>query len=387
MKQPVKSLIILFATILLLSGCSVIGTQSTPQSTPIPTVEGSASVISQGNLVPKQSMYLSFPIGGHVSEVMVTQGDQVSAGQVLASMGDREQYQANVTAAQLEVDNAQKALDDLNKNANIVASNAWLSLLDAKEQLIQAENAWAAVDTDAYQQKVDDANVKVSDTKTTLDDAQTEADKYTNLDVNNPTRVAAEDSVKTAQTNYDDAVHARDQLVIERDRAQASLELAQAMQTNAQADYDATRQGADPEQLKLAQMNLDTAQAHLTTAQSALDNMDLKAPFSGTVVEVNVDPGQLVGSSTWAVLLADYSEWYVETSDLTEQEVVKISQGQTASIAPDALPDLKATGTVTEIADMFSVQAGDILYKVRLLVDQPDPRFRWGMTVEVTFAP
>jgi HlyD family secretion protein len=387
MKQPVKSLIILFATILLLSGCSVIGTQSTPQSTPIPTVEGSASVISQGNLVPKQSMYLSFPIGGHVSEVMVTQGDQVSAGQVLASMGDREQYQANVTAAQLEVDNAQKALDDLNKNANIVSSNAWLSLLDAKEQLIQAENAWAAVDTDAYQQKVDDANVKVSDTKTTLDDAQTEADKYTNLDVNNPTRVAAEDSVKTAQTNYDDAVHARDQLVIERDRAQASLELAQAMQTNAQADYDATRQGADPEQLKLAQMNLDTAQAHLTTAQSALDNMDLKAPFSGTVVEVNVDPGQLVGSSTWAVLLADYSEWYVETSDLTEQEVVKISQGQTASIAPDALPDLKATGTVTEIADMFSVQAGDILYKVRLLVDQPDPRFRWGMTVEVTFAP
>jgi HlyD family secretion protein len=387
MKLSVKLLTIFIVSILLLSGCSVFSTQSTPESTPIPTVEGSASVISQGNLVPKQFMYLSFPVGGHVAEVNVKQGDQVTAGQVLATMGDREPYQANVTAAQLEVDNAQKTLDDLNKNANISSSNAWLALLDANEQVIQAETAWANVDTDAYRQKVDDANVEVSDTKTALDDAQTEFDKYANLDSNNPTRVAAEDALKTAQQNYDDAVHARDQLVIERDRAQANLQLARAMQSKAQSDFEATRQGSDPEQLKLAQMNLDTALTHLAAAQSALDSMDLKAPFGGTIVDVNVDPGQLVGTSTWAVLVADYSEWYVETSDLTEQEVVKISQGQSASIAPDALPDMTASGTVTDIADMFTVQAGDVLYKVRLLVDQPDPRFRWGMTVEVTFAP
>jgi HlyD family secretion protein len=77
----------------------------------------------------------------------------------------------------------------------------------------------------------------------------------------------------------------------------------------------------------------------------------------------------------------------VETNDLTEQEVVKISVGQSASLAPDALPDLKFTGKVTEIADGFIVQSGDVLYKVRLLVDNPDPQFRWGMTTEVTFAP
>jgi hypothetical protein len=53
----------------------------------------------------------------------------------------------------------------------------------------------------------------------------------------------------------------------------------------------------------------------------------------------------------------------------------------------DALPDLKLTGLVTEIADMFTVQSGDILYKVRLLVEQPDPQLRWGMTVETTFNP
>lgn len=387
MKNHSKLLTIFVLTALFLSSCSALKVQSTPESTPVPTVESSGSVISQGNLVPKQTMYLSFPAGGHISSVAVSQGDKVSAGQVLAIMGDREQYQANVTAAELEVENAQQALDSLNKNANITSSNTWLTLLNAKEQLIQAETAWSAIDTDAYQKKIDDANIEVADKKTALDDAQTEFDKYANLEKDNPTRKAAEDDLKKAQEEYDSAVHARDQLVIDHDRAQANLQLAQALQVKAQSDYDATRQGPDPDQLKIAQMNLDTAQAHLAAAQYVLDNLDLKAPFTGTVVDVNVDPGQLVGTGTWAVLLADYREWYVETNDLTEQEVVNISVGKSASLAPDALPDQKFNGKVTEIANMFNLQAGDVLYKVRLLVENPDPQFRWGMTTEVTFAP
>jgi multidrug resistance efflux pump len=385
MKRNTKFLSIFIITTLVLSGCNTLGVTSTPQSTPIPTVAGNSSVISQGNLVPKDYAYLSFVLGGHVSEILVKQGDQVTAGQVLASLSDRDQYQAAVTAAHLEVENAHKALNDLNQNASITSSNVWLALLDAKQSLIQAENAWVGVDTDAYQQKIDDANIKVSDAKTVLDNAQTAFDKYSNLDSNDPTRKTAQTELTNAQQDYDNAVHTRDQLIIDHDRAQANLQLAQALQAKAQSNYDSTRQGPDPEQLKLAQMNLDTAQAHLTAAQSALDNLDLKAPFSGTVVDVNASTGELISPSSWAILIADYSEWYVETSDLTEQKVVNVSVGQGATISPDALPNLKVTGKVTEITDVSHMQAGDVLYTARLLLVQPDPRFRWGMTVEITF--
>jgi len=387
MKRNLIFFSIFIFTALLLASCSIFGTQSTPESTPVPTVQASTSVISQGNLVPKDYMYLAFPGGGHISEILVKQGDQVTEGQVLASLGDRQQYQANLTATQLEVENAQQALDDLNKNGDISSANAWLALEDAKQAVIQAEIAWNLVDTVDYQKQIDDAEIKVSDTKTALDDAQKEFDKYANLAVDNPTRKTAETALNTAQDDYDAAVHARDQLIIDKNKAEASLQLAQALQAKAQTNYDSTRQGPDPDQLKLAQMNLDTAQAHQTSAQAALDNLDLKAPFSGTVVDVNVSVGELVGSDKWAVLVADFSEWYVETSDLTEQEVTKVSIGQGAILKPDALPDLQAKGEVTEIADRFYVQAGDVLYKVRLHVDQPDPNFRWGMTVEVTFNP
>ena len=387
MKRNLIFFSIFILTGLLLSSCSVFGIQSTPESTPVPTVQASTSVISQGNLVPKDYMYLAFPGGGHIDEILVKQGDQVTAGQVLASLGDRQQYQANLTATQLEVENAQQVLNDLNKNAEITSAKAWLSLEDAKQAVIQAEIAWNLVDSVEYQKQIDDAEIKVSDTKTALDDAQKEFDKYANLAVDNPTRKTAETALTTAQDDYDSAVHARDQLIIDKNKAEASLLLAQALQANSQTNYNSTRQGPDPDQLKLAQMNLDTAQAHQTSAQAALDNLDLKAPFSGTVVDVNVSVGELVGSDKWAVLVADFSEWYVETSDLTEQEVTKVSIGQGAILKPDTLPDLQAKGEVTEIADRFYLQAGDVLYKVRLYVAQPDPAFRWGMTVEVTFNP
>ena len=387
MKRNNTIIAVLMFFALLLTSCSMFGSTSTPESTPIPIVSDNGAVISQGNIVPKDYMYLAFPGGGHVAEILVKQGEAVTTGQVLARLGDRQQYQSSLIAAQLEVTNAQQALDDLKKNVDLAAANAWLSLLDAKQQVIQAQNAWVAVDTDAYQQEIDDANIQVSDMKTQLDDAQTEFDKYANLATDNPTRKAAETTLKNAQDDYDQAVHTRDQLIIDHDRAQANLDLAQAHQTQAQSDYDATRNGPDPEKLSLTQQNLDVARAHVAAAQSALDNLDLKAPFNGTVVDVNVSVGELVGTDKWAVLVADFSDWYVETSDLTEQEVVKLSSGQAATVIPDALPNLHLTSNISEISDMFYVSAGDVLYHVRLKLNQTDPSLRWGMTVEVDFAP
>jgi multidrug resistance efflux pump len=89
----------------------------------------------------------------------------------------------------------------------------------------------------------------------------------------------------------------------------------------------------------------------------------------------------------FAVKLADTSKWYVETSDLTELEAVKVTLGQPASIVADALPDVTLAGSVTRISQAATVQGGDILYEVQIQLDSIDPRLLWGMTVEVTFEP
>ena len=383
--KTIIPLILLVTLTLLLSGCDALGgADATPEST-IPIVESSGAVLSEGNLVPRHSAYLAFATGGHVAEVLVAEGDDVTAGQLLARLGDREQAEANLTTAQLELARATQDLDKLNENAAISSLNAWLALLNANEQVHLALAAWNAIDTEAYQDRVDDADLDVSEALDELEQAQEDFDTYADLEANNPTRVRYEDALQDAQLAYDEAVAAYDLLIINRQRAQVNLELARAVQVQSQDDYDATREGPDPELLALAQLRLSNAQAQVAAAQSALDLRDLKAPFSGTVVDLNLGVGELTGSETWAVLLADFSAWFVETNDLTELDVVAISLGQGATLNPDALPEASFRGEVTEIADRFSVQSGDILYQVRLRVDEPDPSFRWGMTVEVVF--
>jgi multidrug resistance efflux pump len=87
------------------------------------------------------------------------------------------------------------------------------------------------------------------------------------------------------------------------------------------------------------------------------------------------------------LLLADLNTLYVETSDLSETDVVKIKEGQEVEVVADALPEVTLKGTVERISDQFGTKGGDIVYTVRIRLSDPDPRLRWGMTVEVRFKP
>ena len=384
MKSKTLFLILIFLT-LLLSACGARDNGETAEVSTIPLVEATNEIISEGNLVPRDFAYLAFPTGGHVSEILVAVGESVTEGQVLARLGDREQAEANLAAARLELERAGQELAELNKNAGISGLNTWLDLLTAKEQVNQALLAWNDIDTDAYQTKVDDADLKVSDAQTELEQAQEDFDAYADLAEDNPTRQRYEEALIEAQLALDEAVAAYDQLIINRERAEVNLELARAVLEQVREDYNATRRSADPDLLTLATYRQQNALAQVDAAQAALEMRDLKAPFSGTVVELNIGVNELTGSDSWAVLIADFSEWYVETNDLTELDVVSLQVGQSAAITPDALPEGSFQGEVTEIAQKFGMQSGDILYQVRLQVAEPDPAFRWGMTVEVVF--
>jgi HlyD family secretion protein len=85
------------------------------------------------------------------------------------------------------------------------------------------------------------------------------------------------------------------------------------------------------------------------------------------------------------VTLGDFTQWVVKTNNLTEIEVVRLQDGQTAEVVLDALPDVTLTGKVTKIASVFVESRGDITYTVTVTLDQSDPRARWGMTAQVTF--
>jgi multidrug resistance efflux pump len=225
----------------------------------------------------------------------------------------------------------------------------------------------------------------MNDAENDLEDAQDDLTDNEYLDEDNPVRKDYEDAVDEAQQAYDEAKWDFEDLQYQYDQAEALLSVAQEAVVDAENQVAATENGPDPDDLALANANLDQAKAQLAAAELALKDAELVAPFSGRVVQVDLTEGAMTSPGQLAVVLADDSAWYVETNDLTENEVVKIVEGQTVMITFDAIPDMTFTGEVDSISDYFLERYGDITYVVRIRLFETDASLRWGMTAEVTF--
>ena len=382
MKKIVIILSLSLGLVLLASACGGAAT-ATPTPTPASTA---GSVIAEGHMLPNQSTFLTFLASGRVESLLVHRGDQVSQGQVLARLGDREQAQAALTGAQAQVLAAQQAYDLLVRTADLAHAQAWQGYMNAQKAGDAAQLAWDQLDQLAIQTDIDTAQADVTSRQKDVETAQTDLSKYITLAATNPTRKSYEDKLRTALTAYDTAVQKLTDLTNNRDLLQAGLNSALAAEAEAKRTYENTLSGPDPDKMALAQVQLDAAKNQATLAQSVLDNYDLKAPFAGTVADLNIAVSQMASPQTWAVALADTSQWYVDTSDLTEMDVVKVSVGQAVTVTADALPGVTMNGVVESISAAPNLSGGDVHYTVHIRLADPDSRLRWGMTMEVTFS-
>jgi HlyD family secretion protein len=149
----------------------------------------------------------------------------------------------------------------------------------------------------------------------------------------------------------------------------------------AQANLQAVRAGASSSEIDAASKDLRAAEFALEQAEAAFD---IRAPFSGTIVEVLANPGEPIGAFQPILILADLSEIRVRTTDLSEVDVPKLRVGQTATIFFDALSDQTFSGTIERIAEKSS-GVTSVYYEVTLKLDQVPTGLRWGMTAFVTF--
>lgn len=368
---------------LLLAACG--GQVATPTVQPVPVPQG--AVIAEGHLVPTDDLTLSFMVRGQVAEILVEEGQMVREGDVLVRLSDQEPAEAAQAAAQLELVTAQQAYDEFVRTAGLGRAAAWQAFMDAQVVRADAAREWEDLNVDSIEDRIVDREADVKDRQEDLDDAQSEFDKYADLDKDNSKRKKAEDDLERAQEDYNEAIRDLEEEIRDRDTVRATLDQALATEAEAKHQYEISLDGPNTEQLALLEARLNNAKAQLASAEYTLANYELTAPFNGEVMDINISVNEMVGPETWAVIVADTGQWYIETSDLTELEVVDVAEGQDVSILADALPDVEMSGVVEEISQSFKSQGGDILYTVRIRVEDVDPRMRWGMTVEVTFEP
>jgi len=341
MKKNILSFIALFTALaLILVAC---GNQPTATPATVDAVSPN-QVVAEGRIKPIRGANLSFQVRGVVEEVLVSEGDSVSLGDVLVRL-------TNAGGAEAQVVISQNAYDTLLRNESGDRAKLWQTYMDAQIVRGDAEKEW----DDLNVENIDD---NIEDDKATVEDRQQD--------------------LKDAQEDLNQAVRNLEENIRERDEIRAAYDAALAAEAEAKHQYEISLDGPNADQLALAKANLDAA-------KDTLSDYVITAPFDGVVAEVNVNVGDQVTVDTRAVSIADFSQWMIETTDVTELEVVKLSVGQNVTLVPDALPDLTLNGTITEISQAYTQQGGDILYTVRIALVSVDPRLKWGMTVEATF--
>jgi RND family efflux transporter MFP subunit len=136
------------------------------------------------------------------------------------------------------------------------------------------------------------------------------------------------------------------------------------------------------EQIDAAQADVDRAQAVVDQLKAQLDQATLTTPISGTVITVDVAPGETVNPGQVIIVIADLSHMRVETTDLSERDIPVVKIGQSASVFIDAL-DESFDGKVVDIDRQSQTVGGDVTYRVTIELDQQPAGLRWGMSAEV----
>jgi multidrug efflux pump subunit AcrA (membrane-fusion protein) len=371
----------------LMAGCGIdIPTRAGAQSpTPVPVVTREPGVRAEGRLVPADYSWLVFSRPGRVGEILVEEGEDVEMGQVLARLGEREQLEAAAAAAQLELVDARQALERLERRAGLAASSAEAELREAERALIDAQQALDEMDTEDYQEQLDEAWIEVIEARNELRDARNELDDYIHMAEDNENRVNAQNAFDEAERNYTDRLRVFELLRNELDQVRVRAAMAEERLEDAQYEFELYTEGANREMLELTQARLENAEIQLSAAQAALRDLEIRAPFDGRVIELRIGQDEWAGVGIQSILLADTSEWFVETTDLSEMDVVRIERGGRVVVVPDALPEVEMTGEIVKVSDTYLELRGDILYTVRIRLENPDERLRWGMTAVVRF--
>ncbi len=344
-------LLSILALSLLLSACGAAA--PTPEATPIPTVVDNSGIITEGRLEPIRYVKVALNASGLVSEVLVAEGEQVTAGQVIARLESTE-------AKTLEA-----ALADAEQDLTL----AYQTVRDAQYKLdnfdIPSEFSGKTPEQ-AVQEMLEKLNT-----------ARENFEPYKNFDDKKlePTRSEKETGVyrntaKLYKKQLDDA-WAKYRKAIQWMELESNLQTAQSNLGQAQKDSDA--------------LNDPSFAENTAGARAALANAEVRAPFAGIITKLDLKVGEFASAGTPVVTIADVSNWVVKTTDLTEIDVIELADGDPVSITLDALPDVTLKGNVFSIAQDYSENQGDIVYEATVLLTDINPAMRWGMTAEVKF--
>ncbi|HSN72769.1 MAG TPA: secretion protein HlyD [Steroidobacteraceae bacterium] len=297
-------------------------------------LDDSEALTLYGN-VDIREVDLGFRVGGRLASMQVDEGDEVVAGETLARL-DPQPYEEAVAAAEARVQQATAALRKL--------------------------------ETGSRPEEIEQARARVAEARAAFENAEREAQRQQGL----------VESGASSEKAYEAARARREQTAAALASARAALELAQA--------------GFRDEDVAAGRAELAAAEADLQRARTQLADTELTAPSAGIVTSRVREPGTVLaaGAPVYTLSLRDptYVRAYVAEPDLgrvapgtrvvvTTDSSERRYRGQVGFVSPRA----EFTPKSVETPDLRT----DLVYRLRIVIEDADDGLRQGMPVTVTF--
>lgn len=365
---PVKAVVAVLIAALVVSAIVVYRTRFAPKPAPAFTTATvtrgtvTSTVTATGPISAAAAVPLNFKQSGKLTSIDVRVGDQVKAGQVLATL-DPSDFEASLQQAQSSLASSQAAYNKLVQQplpTDIAAAKATVDvaatqLVTAQHSLASAEEA-ASKDVAAAQQVFDDAARNLKSTQTQIE-ASTAQD---GVAVANAQRALA-DAHRTAQALpaviQQQVEQAKDKLYADQVTYDAQVARGQASKEARQAALNADQTALDQanasavQQLTQSQQALNQAQSTLDSANASLKNDEAK--FQGTLIAAQTQLNN--AQSSLASARAKSAQGIQASQDQVASAQSALAQARAnfdKSSAPATQPDLDAAN-----AQVASAQA------------------------------
>lgn len=284
-----------------------------------------------------RTVNMSFRVGGRLATLAVDEGDKIRAGQTLGEL-DRAPYQNALLQAKANVSTAQAKYD------LTMAGYRAEEIAQAAAAVNQAQAAWQYAQN-FYQRQ--------------------------------------QGLWKSRTISANDLENARSA----RDQAQASLK-------SAQDKLSQFRAGNRPQEIAQARAGLEQAQAQLAQAELDLQDTTLIAPSDGTLLTRAVEPGSMLNAGSTVLTLSLTRPVWVRAY-VDERNLNQAQPGREILLYTDGRPDKPYHGKIGFISPTaeFTPKAvetpdlrTDLVYRMRIIVNDADDSLRQGMPVTLRFS-
>ncbi len=276
---------------------------------------------------------VSFKIAGRVEKRLVSEGEMVKTGQVIARL-DHKDLAEEVAQRRAQVTATEAVLTELKTGSR-------------PEEIAQAEAVLARAQADGDRTKSEFERQK---------------------------KLYEREVISTR----------------EFDLAKTSYEGAEARIREAGEGLTLVRKGPRREKIDQAKANLEQTRQALALAETRMGYSVLLSPFSGIVLSDNIETGEFVSSGTPVITMGDLSRLYLRAY-INETDLGRVKVGQKVRVTTDTFPNKVYEGKITFIASQAEFTPKNVqtqkervklVYRIKVDIPNPNMELKPGMPAD-----